>query len=133
LKTAPFLEELRSWAAARPDILGIALVGSHARGTAQPDSDVDVVLLCSAPEELLNGSWVSHFGEVESSSIEDYGALKCRRVFYRSGLEVEFGITGGAWASVPLDAGTRSVLAGGARVLYDPRHLFRVAKDAAVA
>jgi hypothetical protein len=82
---------------------------------------------------VLDGDWLSHCGEVESFAVEDYGALKSLRVFYRSGLEVEFGLADPTWARAPLDPGTESVLAGGARVLYDPSYVFRVAKDAAVA
>ena len=31
------------WAKAQPKIRAVALVGSHARGTARPDSDIDVM------------------------------------------------------------------------------------------
>jgi len=95
---ASFLNELTAWAATRPDIAAIALIGSHARGTVQPRSDVDLVMLCSSVDELLGGDWPTLFGEIESSSIEDYGALKSRRIFYRNGLEVEFGIAERSWA-----------------------------------
>jgi predicted nucleotidyltransferase len=130
---ASFLNELTAWAATRPDIAAIALIGSHARGTVQPRSDVDLVMLCSSVDELLGGDWPTLFGEIESSSIEDYGALKSRRIFYRNGLEVEFGIAERSWAHVPLDSGTKSVLADGARALYDPEQLVEVARRAAVA
>jgi predicted nucleotidyltransferase len=133
VSVASFLEELSAWAGTRSDILGIAIVGSHARGTARADSDVDVVILCSAPALLLKGGWASRFGDIDSSALEDFGALQSLRVHYRSGLEVEFGVTDEAWARVPLDPGTKSALADGVRVIYDPRNLFRVAKDAAVA
>ena len=89
---ASFLNELTAWAATRPDITAVALIGSHARSTAKPSSDIDLVMLCSSMDELLGGDWPAVFGEIESSSVEDYGALKSRRIFYRNGLEVEFGI-----------------------------------------
>src|SRR5687767_1223031 len=38
------------WAERRPDIRAVALVGSHARNTATPDSDVDLILLTTQPE-----------------------------------------------------------------------------------
>jgi predicted nucleotidyltransferase len=44
-----FLVELRQWAAERCDILALAVIGSHARGTARPDSDVDVVIIVDDP------------------------------------------------------------------------------------
>ena len=65
--------------------------------------------------------------------MEDYGAVKSRRIHYHDGLEVEFGVTGRGWAQTPLDPGTRSVLAAGARVLYDPEDILRLAKDTAIA
>ena len=133
MTVAAFLDEIALWAADRSDVVGIALIGSHARGASRPDSDIDLVLLSDSPPGLLNGDWVSVFGEVESSVMEDYGELKSLRVFYRNGLEVEFGVEGRAWAQTPLDSGTRSALAGGVRVLYDPEGIFRVAKDAAGA
>ena len=36
-----------------PDICGLALVGSWARGTARADSDVDLVVLTSHPDRYL--------------------------------------------------------------------------------
>lgn len=41
------LTELREWAAKQNDITGVLLVGSHARGQAREDSDVDVVILAN--------------------------------------------------------------------------------------
>lgn len=73
---------------------------------------------------MLTGSWVGVFGEVVSSEVEDYGALISRRVLYSDGVEVEFGFARPSWVDVPLDEGTRTVLAGGVRVLYDPDGLF---------
>jgi predicted nucleotidyltransferase len=128
-----FLEEFSSWAAGRPDIAAAALVGSHARGNPTPSSDVDLVILCDAPDDMLAGDWPLKFGEIEARSIEDYGALRSLRVYYRGGIEVEFGIAQPNWADVPLDAGSRVVLTDGVRILYDPRQLLRVATRAAVA
>jgi predicted nucleotidyltransferase len=125
-----FLDAIERWAAARSDVAGAALVGSYARGTARPQSDVDLVLLCSDPERFLAGDWISHFGEVDTFAMENYGALNSLRVLYRSGLEVEFGIASRSWASTPIDPGTRRVLTDGFRILYDPEQIFRAAKDA---
>jgi hypothetical protein len=41
------------------------------------------------------------------------------RVRYADGLEVEFGFAAPDWAAAPLDAGTRRVLEGGVRVVFD--------------
>lgn len=87
--------------------------------------------LCNEPDNLIYGRWPSRFGTVSSSVLEDYGALRSRRIVYSDGTEVEFGISGPSWAGIPLDAGTRAGLVGGVRILYDPKDLIRVASNAA--
>ena len=116
-----FLDELAAWAAQRGDVVGVALVGSYARGTAGPDSDVDVVILAEDPERLLSdATWVGRFGEAGEPEREDYGVVQSLRVTYGDGLEVEFGITSPKWADTEtLDRGTREVVEGGCRVVFD--------------
>jgi predicted nucleotidyltransferase len=134
VELADLLADVTRWALAHRDVLGLALVGSHARERARADSDVDLVILCADPPTLIrNPDWITRFGEVERSALEDYGALRSLRVFYRAGPEVEFGITSPAWAAIPLDPGTRGVISGGMRVLYDPRGLLERARRAAPA
>lgn len=117
-----FLTEIVSWAAGRSDIAAIALVGSHARGEARPDSDIDLVLVCDDPSTLLrDADWRSTFGTIERSTIEDWGLVQSIRTFYRGGLEVEFGITSSDWAEIPVDPGTLEVIRCGIKTLYDPR------------
>lgn len=118
-----FLKHFVDWAATRPDVAAVVLVGSHARRAATPDSDVDLVILCSCADGLLRADWPDLFGDVTSSSIEEFGALRSRRISYRDGLEVEFGIAERLWARVPLDPGTARVLRDGVRILYDPEEL----------
>jgi predicted nucleotidyltransferase len=36
------------WLKCQDDVLGIALVGSSARGAAKPGSDIDFVIVCTA-------------------------------------------------------------------------------------
>jgi predicted nucleotidyltransferase len=115
-----FLDHLKNWAATRDDIRALALVGSHARGQARADSDVDLVVVCSeAPRYLKDTAWVSDFGEAKSVALEDWGKVQSVRVLYRNGLEVEFGITTKDWASLPPDRGTADVLKNGVLVLLD--------------
>jgi predicted nucleotidyltransferase len=129
-----FVGEVTQWAEERPDIVGLAMVGSHARDAGRPDSDVDLVVLCADPSSLVHrDDWTARFGEVRDVGMEDYGAVRSLRVFYQDGLEVEFGITDSTWARVPLDAGTRKVISDGIRILYDPRGLLREAKNATAA
>lgn len=51
-----FLSAVVQWASAQPDIVAVALVGSHARGTAKPTSDVDLVILTSCPQRYLQAT-----------------------------------------------------------------------------
>jgi predicted nucleotidyltransferase len=130
---AALLRSVAAWAEERSDVVGVALVGSYARDTAKASSDIDLVILSDSPADLLGGGWLARFGDVDSSSVEDYGAVKSRRVFYRNGLEIEFGVAARSWASVPVDADTRRVLTGGVKVLYDPKKLLRAANEAVSA
>ena len=131
---ADFLHQATRWAEERPEIVGLALVGSHARNDARPDSDVDLVILCTSPSDLLRAQeWARCFGQVRHAQTEIYGAVHSLRVSYTDGMEVEFGVAYPAWASVPLDRGTRRVLRDGVRMLYDPLGLLDGAARAASA
>jgi len=115
-----FLSKFSDWCAAQPDIVGLALVGSYARDTATETSDVDLVVITNHPDYYLKDlTWAQSFGQVERQQIEDYGKLISIRVWYKNGLEVEYGITDESWAALPLDEGTREVITGGMRVLFE--------------
>ena len=114
------LKEVRKWAESRPEILGVALVGSYARNEARPDSDVDLVLLASRPQEFINKpEWIKNFGVVNSCTVEDWGLVTSLRVFYEGGPEVEYGLTSSEWASEPVDEGTSRVISDGMQILLD--------------
>jgi hypothetical protein len=49
LSIKAFLDRVIYWAMNEPDLLALALVGSHARGKATPNSDVDLILLFNHP------------------------------------------------------------------------------------
>ena len=118
------LDGVVSWARDRADVRAIVLVGSHARGTARPDSDVDLVLLVERPDELLtDAAWLERFGPVARHVVERWGRVFSVRTWYTSGAEVEFGLTTPDWVTRP-DAGTERVLRDGARVLLDRDGLF---------
>jgi predicted nucleotidyltransferase len=115
-----FLREFVDWARSEDNILALGLVGSQARGTAGPDSDVDLLVLARDPLIYLQDTnWNQRFGVVERQQVEDYGRIQSLRVFYRNGPEVEYGIGDAGWAALPMDPGTRRVVSGGLRVLWE--------------
>lgn len=119
-RVARLIGQVQAWAAARPDVLGVALVGSYARQAAKPDSDVDLVLVCEAPTAYLeDGGWIGEFGSPVRVGREDWGRVTSVRVGYADGLEVEFGFADRRWASAPLDPGTSRVVRRGVIVLCD--------------
>jgi Nucleotidyltransferase domain. len=126
-----FLDKFVNWASSQPDILGVALVGSYARNAATESSDVDLVILATDPQSYLQDqTWVRQFGEPTRLQTEVYGSLTSIRAWYPDGGEIEYGITDETWAAVPLDEGTRQVIAGGMRVLFErepilSRHLLK--------
>lgn len=118
-----FFAAITRWSHQRRQLRGLLLVGSYARASARPDSDVDLVLLWDAPATYLaDYAWVYSFGNpLQAPTLKDYGMVQSLRVFYESGLEVEFGLTSVRWATTdPLDPGTRQVVSDGAKILYDP-------------
>ncbi len=117
-----FLLHVKQWAEQQPDIEGVVLVGSHARGAARPDSDIDLVVLTTDPRRYLDDiSFPGQFGPVARWVEEDWGRVTSLRVWYQDGMEVEYGFTQPDWASSPLDAGTQRVISDGARVVFDQR------------
>jgi predicted nucleotidyltransferase len=108
------------WCTAQPDIMALALVGSYARNCATKTSDVDLVIITNQPDHYLKElNWAQSFGQVGRQQIEDYGKLTSIRVWYKDGIDVEYGITDESWAALPLDEGTREVISGGMRVLFE--------------
>ncbi|MEL6820382.1 MAG: nucleotidyltransferase domain-containing protein [Calditrichota bacterium] len=125
-----FINTVKSWAEGSSNICGLAVVGSYARGTHREESDIDLIVVCVGRDGLLGcQDWIELFGKVKSSRLEDYGANQSLRVFYKNDIEVEFGLVFQNWLRIPLDTGTRRVLTDGAKILYDPLSLFRIALE----
>src|SRR4051812_39746873 len=118
--TRPLLDALTAWAARQPDVHGLAVVGSYARGTERPDSDLDLVLLTEDVERyVLSDDWAEPFGQVVAS--RRWGTLTERRIRTASGLELDVGIAPPTWAATKrVDGGTRRVAREGMRILHDP-------------
>ena len=128
------LQAFMSWVTAQPDIEGVALVGSHARGTATEDSDVDLILLTSDPTRYLaKQDWLSLCGDVERSVNEQWGGVQTVRTFYKAGLEIEYNFAAPSWAQIPIDDGTRMVVNDGLKILFDPNGMLDALQKATIA
>ena len=126
MEVGRFLEAFGSWASSQPDIEGVALVGSYARDAATEESDFDLIILTTKVAKYFqNQSWLSQFGDVEDSKVEDWGRVTSLRAFYENGLEVEFNFSTPDWADIPMDAGTYRVVTGGMIIVYDPQCVLR--------
>ncbi len=125
-EVAELLERAAAWAAARHDVVALALVGSWARGAADADSDVDLIVLTEDPAAYATRErWI---GELAPGAhlvrTGDWGPIVERRLLLPSGLEVEVGIGRPSWAgSSPVDPGTRRVVRDGLHALHDPQGL----------
>ena len=115
-----FLQSIVEWAKNEPYLMALALVGSYARGEANPESDVDLILLLRNPKEYLKDrDWISEFGEPGPIVQEEWGKVTSLRVLYADGLEVEFGLANLEWGSDPSDEGDAQVIENGLVVLYE--------------
>lgn len=112
------IKRVTDWAAGRPDVFGLLLVGSYARGAARPDSDVDLVLL--SPDPAAH-TWIDELALGTEIRTQAWGIITERRFATPSGLEVEIGIGPPQWANTnPVDPGTHRVITDGSRILHDP-------------
>ena len=115
------IDALTRWAAGRPDVHALALVGSRAGGAQRRDSDVDLVLLTEDVERyVLHDDWAAGLGPIVAT--RRWGALTERRIRLASGIELDVGIAPPKWARInKVDGGTRRVVRDGMRILHDPR------------
>jgi predicted nucleotidyltransferase len=123
------LQVVLAWARAQPKIRAVALVGSHARGSARPASDIDLVLLATEPDGFrVNTKWVEQIdwhaidARTRKWQDESYGAAWSRRVWLAPhDREIELTFVSLNWANAnPINAGTRRVISEGCLILHDP-------------
>ncbi|NWG34271.1 MAG: aminoglycoside 6-adenylyltransferase [Chloroflexi bacterium] len=126
IQVIDFIEDFMRWARRRRDIRAVALTGSYARLQANPTSDVDLVIIVNDPQKYLaQTEWLRDFGVVITKRMEEHGKLTSLRVWYESGLEIEYGFTTREWIAAPLDAGTKQVIENGLRVLFEKEVLLK--------
>jgi predicted nucleotidyltransferase len=121
-KLQTLLNNLKQFAKKQYDIKAMALVGSYASGQQRVDSDVDIMILAVDPRLYLQDeSWLEEFGTVNDIERERYGMVTSLRVWYLSGLEVEFSFSTPTWAKLPADPATVRVVQNGMQILHDPK------------
>ena len=121
-----FIDQLRIFAINHAEIESVIIVGFYARGTNKETSDLDLCIITNAKNKMVETpDFVKEFGTVQNMRTECYGACTSIRVWYESGLEVEFGIVDPSWLSIPLDNGTRKVLSDGYKVIVDKKRYFQ--------
>ncbi len=116
------ISQVARWSERDDRVLAMAICGSHARGEARPDSDIDFCILATDPGALLTDrDWIAEFGAdaQAAGAVEDYNLVQSLRVFYGT-TEAEFGVTDAAWAELPIDPETAAVINNGLRIFYDP-------------
>ena len=120
-----FFKEIKIWAKNNKNIESVILVGSYAKNTYKETSDIDLVIITQNKEEFIeNRKFIKLFGFVDKSQIEYYGACTSIRVYYKYGMEVEFGFVNKSWIEEPLDKGTKKVLTDGYKVIIDKKEYF---------
>ena len=73
---------------------------------------------------LQNLEWANNFGPLVRKQIESYGKVTSLRTWYSEGLEVEYGFADETWCTLPIDQGTREVIARGMVILEERDSIF---------
>ncbi len=116
------IARVAGWSERDDRVIAAGVCGSHARGEARPDSDIDFCILAAEPLSLLEDrAWIHDLGSNArvAGPVEDYKLVQSIRVFYGA-TEAEFGVTDEAWMQLPIDRETAGVMNDGLRILYDP-------------
>lgn len=127
---APLLTALQTWARSQTTVVGLMLVGSHARGDPGPHADVDVLVVTRASGAYRQSTaWLSAIdwppGVAPEAGWEDmdYGLVWSRHLHLADGTLLELGFAEPGWAEPPVGAGTAAVVRAGCRILWDPAGL----------
>lgn len=128
LDIATILVDIGRWVRSRPDLHGLALVGSYAAGRARPDSDVDLVIPADTPDAYLNADWAQDALDrrrIMETHGERFGNVWSLFARLAEGPEIEFTFTERAWTkAVPPAPEVCRILRDGIVILYDPRGEF---------
>lgn len=122
MKFDGFLDKFEDFVQEEKNIKAAEIVGSVARGTATIDSDIDLIIIVEDIDTWLsNREWINLFGKVVKMNVENWGKLKSLRVFYKDGLEVEFGFVNSNWVS---DEESKKIMKEGFKLIVDKENVF---------
>ncbi|HEX8738016.1 MAG TPA: nucleotidyltransferase domain-containing protein [Pyrinomonadaceae bacterium] len=115
-----------------PEVVGVALFGSRARGTERPDSDVDVLLLTPDIEKHFeNDGYITSFGRFQYARREKWFSGETIRSFYREQHgQIEFNFVTPGWADLPASDEVRRIVGNGMRILHDPQGILEKLQNA---
>ena len=125
-RAADVAKAITDWATAQATVRGLALVGSHARCEARRHSDIDFMVLAVDPKTFKTDSaWPTSIAwpgrRLVEWEDEIYDLVWSRRLRLDPFCEVEMSFGPLSWAvPSPVDPGTRKIVSGGFRALYDP-------------
>ena len=113
--------------AGREDFRAAALCGSWARGHARDESDIDIIIIACAPNQLrCKQSWIMELPferagfRYVNHQTATYGAVWSAHIELQPSAELELSFAGKTWAALhPIDPGTRDVVADGFKILVD--------------
>ena len=114
---------VHAWAVTDEQVHAVAVVGSYACGRPRMSSDLDLVIVASAPKRLLPDiDCVSAAVGVHAAPVRerDWGRLRERRFRTPTGLDIDLGIVALSWLGTPVDPGTARVLRDGCQIVFDP-------------
>ena len=120
------VEGITHWARLEPSIRALALAGSWARGAAQPESDLDVLVLADPIEPWVQSDqWLRELAamlgfRIDVVDLERWGVALSWRAWLAADVELELTFARPEWAAVdPIDEGSRRVVQDGLRVMVD--------------
>lgn len=124
IRTIDFIEDFMRWATKRKDIRAAALVGSYAREELDKDADVDLVIITETPQKYMTDTeWTRVFGKAITKKVEKYEKITSLRIWYESGLEIEFGFTTREWIQTMTNEELKQTKTDGLRVLFEKEKL----------
>jgi len=123
---------ITDWVQRTPDLRALGMIGSQARGTPRPNSDLDLLILARRPRRYFDGpTWPIGIGfepsgyDVVSCEVVDYGTRQSYRFKLLPAAELELIFAPLAWACVnPIDPASARIVRDELRVLVDKDGLF---------